>query len=219
MDSFIVKIKSDYSTFKLIKKYAFRLAAFICGYIAANFYVWQPFQQVINKASQVEGLDKIFSIQDILFDKLATLFTVFIFITSIAMFYFWKNPNEINSINSVIKKCRFILKLPSSFLYICWFFLSGFSLYAYQHHGEVGTAIFLGGSILFALPAFMFSYWLKDEFFKPIEKEWQQKLYPWIIGFYSLIVLASFLYNQISILFDLTDWYDFLYIHFNYLFV
>lgn len=131
------------------------------------------------------------------------------------MYYFWKNKAEIESINEVLKKIRFILQIPSNFLYLCWFFISGFALYAYLQSGKVGIAIFGVGSILFALPAFMFTYWLKNEFFKPIVKNWQKVLYPWVIGVFTLATVACLLFNPIEFFMSLFDWYEFFNLNFE----
>jgi hypothetical protein len=213
MNNIIAKAEVSFSIYKFIKKYVVRFVAFICGYAAATFYVLEPFQLIIGKANQVEGFDKLFNVEGMIAGKLTSLFAIFFFITSAAMYYFWRNQDEIHSINAVLKKIRFILKIPSSFLYICWFFLSGFSLYAYLQSGQVGIGIFSVGTMLFALPAAMFSYWLKDDFFKPIKNNWQRVLYPWVIGTFALATIACFLYSPIDFFFDLFDWHEFINIH------
>jgi hypothetical protein len=207
------KTKGGFKVFKFIKTFAFRISAFIGGYIAATLYTYEPFQQLLGKTQQIQGLDKVFNVQDIITGKLTSVLAIFFFITSGAMYYFWKHQGEIDSINAVLKKIRFILKIPSSFLYFCWFFLSGFSLYAYLHSGQVGIGIFAVGTILFAMPALMFSYWLKDEFFQPIEKDWQKLLYPWMIRAFAITTGACFLYSPIDFFLDIGDWVEFIEIH------
>ncbi|TWX65943.1 hypothetical protein ESZ36_16705 [Colwellia demingiae] len=214
MTDLIKKAKTGYKIIKFIKNSAFRFAAFICGYVAASFYTLESFQLIIAKANQIEGVDKVFNVQDIIIGKLTSVLAIFFFITSGAMYYFWKNQGEIDSINIVLKKIRFILKIPSSFLYMCWFFISGFSLYAYLNSGQVGVGIFTVGTILFAIPALMFSYWLKDDFFKPIEKDWQKFLYPWVIVIFTIATGTCFLYSPIDFFLDLPDWYNFIHLHF-----
>lgn len=209
------KAKTGFKVFKFIKTFGFRVLAFIGGYIAATLYTYEPFQQLLGRTHQIQGLDKVFNVQDIITGKLTSVIAIFFFITSGAMYYFWKHQDEIDSINAVLKKIRFILKIPSGFLYFCWFFLSGFSLYAYLHSGQVGIGIFAVGTILFAMPALMFSYWLKDEFFKPIEKSWQIFLYPWMIAVFTMATGACFLYSPIDFFLDLPDWYNFINLHFS----
>ncbi|MCC2616169.1 hypothetical protein LJ739_07950 [Aestuariibacter halophilus] len=199
--------------FKWFYRLGISLLILVTGYLSAQIYVWEPVQQLIKAKDSVEGLDSILRLDSLIAQKLTSLLAIFFFVTASAMYYFWRNQEHIETINTAIRKVRFVLKLPSSFLLGCWLFVTGFSLYAYLHVGQVGLAIFLVGSTLFAMPALMFMWWLKNDFFKPIEHRWQEVLYPWVIGVFLLSAVACILYSPISLFFSIWDWIEFIQLH------
>jgi hypothetical protein len=211
-----IKSWSDFnSMLNLLKKIQFLLLLMMIA--AIGFACGKLFQtdnlQLLSKSIEIEGIDLVFNLRDELTEKLAGLLALFFSITSCAMYYFWCNQNQIESINKVIKALSGILKLPSKFLYSCWFFVMGFSLVPILAHSQFGWPIFSLGTLMFGLPALMLSYWLKGDFFKPITYPIQKFLYPWTIGVFVLAAVVAFLYGPIEFVLSISDWHEFIKIH------
>lgn len=201
--------------FKRIFKVAGSLLTTAVGYLFFHLYKWEPYQQVLQKKDSIEGLNKLLSIDSLLTQKLTELSAIFFFVLATVTLYFWRNQDQIAAINHVMRKLGFILKLPASFCWVCWFFVTGMAVGAYQDYGTVGIEIFALASMLFLLPALIFTFSDSYLFFKPIAHRWQEILYPWFIGALFLFAVGFFLYTPISFFLSLRDWYEFIQIHWS----
>jgi hypothetical protein len=185
----------------------------VIGFACGKLFQTDNIHFFLLKLKEIEGIDLVFNLSDELAEKLAGLLFWFFSITSCAMYYFWCNQNQIESINKFMKAISGILKLPSNFLYSCWFFVMGFSLVPILSDSQVGWPIFLFGTIMFGSPALMLSFWLRGDFFEPITNPIQEILYPWVIRVFGLAAVVAFLYGPVEFVASISDWHEFIKIH------